>query len=87
MASSPVPNASGLTSPVDPQVRLYHNRPFLVLSASRFTDACRESVTDGWLRQLPLIGSVDQLADSTDLLASTDLPERMRALYRVQPTA
>jgi hypothetical protein len=76
-------NASGLTSPVDPQARPYHDRPFLVLGASRFTDACRESVTDSWLSQLPLIGSVDQLADSTDLLASTDLPDRMRALYRV----
>lgn len=76
-------NASGLTSPVDPQVRPYHDRPFLVLGAGRFTAACRETVTDSWLSQLPLIGSVDQLADSTDLLASTDLPDRMRALYRV----
>ena len=61
----------------------YHDRPFLVLGAGRFTDACRRSVTDGWLSELPLLGSVDQLADSTDLLASTDLPSRMRALYRV----
>jgi hypothetical protein len=76
-------NASGLTSPVDPHPRPYYNRPFLVLGAGRFTDACRRSVTDGWLSELPLIGSVDQLADSTDLLASTDLPSRMRALYRV----
>ena len=35
----------------------------------------------------PLIGSVDQVADSTDPLAATGLPHRMRALYRVQPTA
>jgi uncharacterized protein DUF4037 len=76
-------NASGLTLPVDPHPRPYHDRPFLVLGAGRFTDACRRSVTDGWLNQLPLIGSVDQLGDSTDLLASTDLPSRMRALYRV----
>ena len=76
-------NASGLTSHVDPQARPYHDRPFLVLGAGRFTDACRGTVTDSWLGELPLIGSVDQLADSTDLLASTDLPSRMRALYRV----
>ena len=61
----------------------YYNRPCPVLGAGRFTDACRRSVTDGWLNQLPLVGAVDQLADSTDLLASTDLPSRMRALYRV----
>jgi hypothetical protein len=76
-------NASGLTPPVDPQARPYHDRPFVVLGAGRFTDACRRSVTDGWLSELPLLGSVDQLVDSTDLLTSTDLPSRMRALYRV----
>jgi hypothetical protein len=76
-------NASGLSSLVDPQARTYHDRPFLVLGGGRFTDACRESVTDSWLSQPPLIGSVDQLGDRTDLPASTDLPHRMRALYRV----
>jgi hypothetical protein len=76
-------NATSLTPHVDPHVRPYYDRPFLVLGAGRFTDACRRTVTDSWLSELPLIGSVDQLADSTDLLASTDLPSRMRALYRV----
>jgi hypothetical protein len=75
-------NASGLTPPVDPEVRPYYNRPFLVLGAGRFTQACRHSITDPWLRELPLIGSVDQVADSTDLLASIDLARRLHALYR-----
>jgi hypothetical protein len=75
-------NASGLTPPVDPHPRPYYNQPFLVLGAGRFTAACRRSVTDGRLSTLPLIGSVDQLADSTDLLTSTHLTTRLRALYR-----
>jgi len=68
---------------VDPQVRTYYDRPFLVLGAGRFTDACRRAVTDTLLSTLPLLGSVDQLTDSSDLLASTDLSRRLRALYRV----
>ena len=73
-------NASGLTAHVDTHTRRYHDRPFVVLGAGRFTDACRRSVTDGWLTKLALTGSVGQLADRTDLLASTDLPSRVRAL-------
>jgi len=76
-------NASGLTPHVDPQPRPYYSRPFLVLDAGRFTEACRHSITDSWLSKLPLVGSVDQLADSTDLLSSIDLTTRLRALYRV----
>ena len=76
-------NATGLTPYVDPHPRPYHDRPFLVLDAGRFTDACRRTVTDDWLSELPLLGSIDQLADSTDLLASTDLPHRLRAIYHV----
>ena len=75
--------SSGLTAHVDPHTRPYHDGRLSSSAPGRFTDACRRSVTDGWLSTLPLIGSVDQLADSTDLLASTDLPSRVRALYRV----
>ena len=76
-------NATGVTPHVDPESRPYYDRPFLVLGAGRFTEACRRTVTDTWLSTLPLLGSVDQLADSTDLLASTDLPSRLRAIYGV----
>ncbi|MFI0817897.1 DUF4037 domain-containing protein [Streptomyces sp. NPDC021098] len=61
-------NASGLISPVDPKPRPYHGRPFLVLHAERFAQALARTVTDPDLRTLPLVGSVDQWADSTDLL-------------------
>ncbi|MGI5127096.1 DUF4037 domain-containing protein [Pseudonocardia sp. CA-107938] len=61
-------NASGLTVPVDPAPRPFHERPFLVLGAERFAEAAAATLTDPWLRGLPLIGSVDMFADSTDLL-------------------
>ncbi|MGP3970357.1 DUF4037 domain-containing protein [Streptomyces sp. 6N223] len=69
-------NAAGLISPVDPKRRPYHSRPFLVLHAERFADALARTVTDPGLRELPLVGGVDQWADSTDLL---DQPRAVRA--------
>ena len=39
-------NASGLTAAVDPSIRPFHERPFLVLGAGRFAEACRNALTD-----------------------------------------
>ncbi|GAA2266518.1 DUF4037 domain-containing protein [Streptomyces amakusaensis] len=72
-------NASGLTDPVDPGRRPYHSRPFLVLHAERFAQALARTVTSPGLRELPLVGGVDQWADSTDLLSR---PDTVRAMAR-----
>lgn len=74
-------NAAGLTAPVDEAVRRYHDRPFRVLGADRFAAACRAALTDPDLRELPSIGSVDQVVDSTDVLSVTQRARRLRALY------
>jgi hypothetical protein len=75
-------NASGLTDPVDPEVRRYYGRPFDVLMADRFTDACLARITDPDLIDLPLVGSVDQIADSTDVLSAAKRARRLEALLR-----
>jgi len=62
-------NAAGVTAWVDGTVRLFHGRPFRVLGSGRFVDACLEQVTDRRLRAMPLVGAVDQLADSVDVLS------------------
>lgn len=74
-------NASGLFARVDPSARAYYERPFRVLMADRFTDACRATITDPSLAALPLIGSIDQALDSTDLLERPAHLARLRALY------
>ncbi|MYZ38000.1 MULTISPECIES: DUF4037 domain-containing protein [unclassified Streptomyces] len=61
-------NESGLTEPLDPTRRPYHDRPFQVLHAERFAQALAATLTDPELRVLPLTGSVDQWTDNTDLL-------------------
>jgi hypothetical protein len=78
-------NGSGLTEPVDPRTRPYFDRPFRVLGAGRFAEACRARVTDTWLRGLPPIGSADQFADSTDGLSAVGVSRRLRAQYADQP--
>jgi uncharacterized protein DUF4037 len=63
-------NELALSEPVDPSVRRYHDRPFQVLHAERFTDALRRGIADATLRELPLSGTIDQFVDSTDVLSS-----------------
>ena len=74
-------NRLGLVDELDPSVRPFYGRPFLVIHADRFAAACRAAITDEWLRSLPLVGSVDQFADSTDVLSHGRRPRRLGALY------
>ncbi len=74
-------NRAGLTPALDPATRDYHGRPARVLMADRFTRALLDTVTDARLRSLPVIGAVDQVVDSTDVLSSPDHYRRLSALY------
>jgi hypothetical protein len=82
-------NALGVTPPLPATVGPYEIeinnavRPYQVLNAGRFAQACQEAIAGEALRRLPLLGSVDQLADPTDLLIHfTDWPRRLGALYQ-----
>ncbi|MEV3930434.1 hypothetical protein [Streptomyces sp. NPDC053728] len=57
---------------MNPGRRPYHACPLLVPHAGRFAHALMHAVTDPGLRTLPLVGSVDQWADSTNLLDQSD---------------
>ncbi len=72
-------NELGLTERVDPKVRHFHGRPFLVLDAYRFTDALRATITDPVLSSLPPVGAIDQYVDSTDLTSFGDRRSRYLA--------
>ncbi|MEY9929916.1 hypothetical protein ABH926_004556 [Catenulispora sp. GP43] len=65
-------NQLGFTEALDPSTRLYFERPFQVIGADRFVRALMEKVADADIRALPLIGAVDQFADSTDFLGDGD---------------
>jgi hypothetical protein len=74
-------NALGITAPSEPTVRHFHSRPFRVLGSGRFVDACLERIEDERLRARPLVGSVDQLADSTDVLGDPLRARQTAAFY------
>ena len=75
-------NDLGITDAVDPSPRPFYNRPYQVLRADRFVDACVAELTDTELRNLALVGSVDQVADSTDVLSIAERARRLADLYR-----
>jgi hypothetical protein len=74
-------NDTGLTAAVDPTVRTFHDRPYRVLMADRFVGACLATVSDPWLATLPLVGGIDQVVDSTDVLQFPERAAQLRALY------
>jgi len=75
-------NALGVTAPVDPSVRPFHSRPFLVLDSNRFANACFERVTDPWLKSLQPVGAIDQFVDSTDVLSDPERFAPLGSIYR-----
>jgi Domain of unknown function (DUF4037) len=78
-------NALGITEQIDTMLRPFHDRPALVLGAGRFAEACLETVTDPQLSRLPLVGGVDQAADSTDVLSDPAVARRLHSLYLDRP--
>ncbi|MGH3925992.1 MAG: DUF4037 domain-containing protein, partial [Pseudonocardiaceae bacterium] len=74
-------NSLGITEPVEATVRPFYTRPFHVLDAGRFCQACLSTVTDPWLRSLPLTGAIDQAVDSTDVLSNARVSKRLAAFW------
>ena len=59
-------NELELTPPLDARTRRFHDRPYRVIGAGRFAAALREAITDPRIRELPLVGAIDQFIDSSD---------------------
>jgi hypothetical protein len=70
-------NTLGVTTPIDSNLRQFHDRPYFISDADRVAAALRATITDGSLRSRPLTGCVDQFVDSTDVLSH---PGRCREL-------
>jgi uncharacterized protein DUF4037 len=72
---------AGLTDPLDATLRPYHHRPAQVLLADRYAEACLATVSDPALRELPLIGGIDQFVDSADALSAPAVYRRLVAAW------
>ena len=71
-------NSLGLTDPLEVTVRYFHDRPFRVLDAYRFTDALVATIGDPAIRALPPVGGIDQYVDNTDLTDRSYASSRRR---------
>jgi hypothetical protein len=78
-------NALQFTPPLATAVSPFHGRPYLTLHAARYAEALVATITDpavrGIMDRAGLIGSIDQVADSVNLLTDTQLCARLRTLY------
>jgi hypothetical protein len=78
-------NALDLTSSLPTAVSLYYSRPYKTLYARRFAEALVTAINDpamrGIIDRAGLIGGVDQVSDSVDLLTDSSLCARLRAIY------
>jgi len=78
-------NATGLFATLDTGTMSFHTRPHRVLGAGRFAKAVSDEIRDESLRKIYAtvgpIGSIDQFADSTNLLMRPDLRARLRVLF------
>jgi hypothetical protein len=63
---------------LDVKVRYFHDRPFRVLDAYRFTNALVTTISDPAVRTLPPVGAIDQYVDNTDLTDRTYAELRRR---------
>ncbi|ONH28642.1 hypothetical protein [Pseudofrankia asymbiotica] len=76
---------AGLTEPVDPTIRPFHDRPFQVLDADRFATALTNTIHDHELRTRPLTGALDQFVDSTDALGNRAQGRALTAALGYRP--
>jgi len=75
-------NSLDITDPLDPSVRQYYGRPYLVIRADRFASAIEARITDDEVRRLPrMFGSLNQLIDATDKLEPASQRARFARIY------
>lgn len=77
-------NQLNITEPVPAAVAQFHGRPYMVISTGAFSNAIKVKIADPELRALankPLVGSVDQFSNSTDLKADPVWRPALGGLY------
>lgn len=74
-------NALGLTPPLAENTRFYHDRPYQVIGAERFVQALWQAIQDPEIKALPPVGSINQWAQSTDILTWPTRCQALKAMF------
>ncbi len=78
-------NQLGITEHVAETLASFHSRPFQVIQADNFVDALLAQIKEEAIKRIaerPLIGSVDQFCDSTDIRSNIAWREKLAGLYQ-----
>lgn len=82
-------NTLSLTKYVAPEIVNYEVgvqnavRPYRIINSADYKNACMESIEDKQLKNLLFVGSIDQLANTTDLMINfTDWKTTLRNGYQ-----
>lgn len=76
-------NALQVTETVECTIQLFHNRPFRVIFAERFSRALQESIQDKSVLALPVdLGGSDHFIDSTDAQKNRSLQQSLANWFR-----
>jgi len=77
-------NALDITPAMPTKAQSFFGRPFMVISMGAFSRALVEAISDEQVRKLArrrLIGNIDQISDSTDILSDPVWRKALRQLY------
>lgn len=70
-----------ITEPMNTKVRDYYRRPYKVLFAGEFAETLFEKITDPVLKEIGLLGSIDQMTNVSAILENNHNIKKMRELY------
>ncbi len=65
-------NSLNITKPLPTKVSRFHERPYLVIHGEVFSAEIRKEIRDEAIRNAPLIGSVNQILNSTEAMENAD---------------
>lgn len=77
-------NALAITPAMPTKAQCFFDRPFMVISMGAFSRALVEAISDEQVKKLAhrrLIGNIDQISDSTDILSDPVWRSTLRQLY------
>jgi hypothetical protein len=66
------------------KVSRFYNRPYLVIHAGSFANAIRKEINDARVRKLPLIGSINQITENSELLGDKEMLRQSQRIYSVR---
>lgn len=70
-----------VTEQMNAKVRDYYGRPYLVIFGDKFAEKLQGKITDPELKEISLLGSIDQITKVSIILEKNDNIRKMKELY------